>query len=294
MTGDWPVETALHDLGTIYPNATGHNDGVAEELPVESSADMILLAYAYTHATGDTAWPLRYSTLFDRWAAFLLNNTLSSASQDASTDAAGPIANQTELAIKSCVALAAYGAMFDSNDYISMAKEYASELYNNIGTDEGKTHYTLTHGSDTNSSSWTLGYNLFADALLDLGVFGEQSFQMQSDWYPQVRTSAGVPLDTQVIWGKTDWNSWSAAISSNTSRSMFINDIHAYISNGQNSVPLSDRFWASGSSAGDAAGGVKDRPTVAGHFATLALERVQRMGGSNWTQPSDTTVTKRE
>lgn len=69
---------------------------------------------------------------------------------------------------------------------------------------------------------------------------------------------------------------------------MFINDIHTYISNGQNSDPLSDRFWASGPQAGDAAQGVKDRPTVAGHFATLALQRLRNSQiNMSWIQPND-------
>lgn len=69
---------------------------------------------------------------------------------------------------------------------------------------------------------------------------------------------------------------------------MFIDDIHAYISNEQNSVPLSDRFWASGSKAGQAAQGVKDRPTVAGHWASLALERLTNSGQTmSWIQPKN-------
>lgn len=164
---------------------------------------MILLAYAYTRATGDTTWPLQYSSLFSRWANYLMNNTLSSKLQAATTDVAGPLANQTELAIKACIALAAYGEMFNSSIHMTTGREYASQLYSSVGTNKQKTHFMLTHGPGSSSNSWTLGYNLFADALLNLSVFGAETFQMQSDWYPEVRQSAGVPLNTQVTWGKT-------------------------------------------------------------------------------------------
>ena len=36
----------LRDLGT-YPNATGHDDGDTEPMPVEASGDLLILAYMY-------------------------------------------------------------------------------------------------------------------------------------------------------------------------------------------------------------------------------------------------------
>jgi len=246
------------------------------------------MTYAYTKATNDTFFAQKYSTLFDRWSNYLMNNTLSSHLQRSTTDAAGPAANQTELAIKACIALAAYGNMFSSPDHITAGKNFATELYDKgEATDKKKTHFLLTHGAE--NTGWTQGYNLYLDALLGLNVFSQDAFQMQSNWFPQVRETAGVPLNTQVKWGKTDWNSWSAAFSATTTRTMFISDIHAYISNGLNEVPFGDRFWAQGGDAGRAAQGVKDRPTVGGHFASLALDRVVRENGRvvGWERPRD-------
>lgn len=42
--GFWPHKYAMHDLGSLFPNATGHNDGVAEAMPLEESGDMIIMA----------------------------------------------------------------------------------------------------------------------------------------------------------------------------------------------------------------------------------------------------------
>lgn len=38
--GYWPFAFAIHDIGSHYPNATGHNDGNAEQQPLEECGDM--------------------------------------------------------------------------------------------------------------------------------------------------------------------------------------------------------------------------------------------------------------
>lgn len=54
-------------------------------------------------------------------------------------------------------------------------------------------------------------------------------------------------------------------------REMFVDDVHAYISNGLNQVPLSDEWTVKGAGAGKNLG-FRARPVVGGHFAGLALE----------------------
>ncbi|HMA46376.1 MAG TPA: DUF4965 domain-containing protein [Frankiaceae bacterium] len=49
-TGRWPKRFAKHDIGASYPNAAGHDDGVEEDMPVEESANMLILAAAYLAA----------------------------------------------------------------------------------------------------------------------------------------------------------------------------------------------------------------------------------------------------
>ena len=38
--GYWPFAFSIHDLGSYYPNATGHNDGNAEQQPLEECGNM--------------------------------------------------------------------------------------------------------------------------------------------------------------------------------------------------------------------------------------------------------------
>lgn len=45
--GFYPNQYSMHDLGSHYPNATGHVEGNDEYMPVEESGNMILMSYAY-------------------------------------------------------------------------------------------------------------------------------------------------------------------------------------------------------------------------------------------------------
>ena len=47
-------------MGAHYPNATGHNDGLDEAMPVEESGNHLIMALSYTRRTGDRSLIERY------------------------------------------------------------------------------------------------------------------------------------------------------------------------------------------------------------------------------------------
>lgn len=47
--GFYPNEYSMHDLGTHFPNATGHVEGDDEYMPVKESGNMILMSGAYAY-----------------------------------------------------------------------------------------------------------------------------------------------------------------------------------------------------------------------------------------------------
>ncbi|KAI5296272.1 hypothetical protein KEM52_004751, partial [Ascosphaera acerosa] len=49
-SGQYPNKYSMHDLGTHFPNATGHPDGRDEEMPVEECGNMLILGLALVNA----------------------------------------------------------------------------------------------------------------------------------------------------------------------------------------------------------------------------------------------------
>lgn len=258
----------IHDIGSSYPNATGHDDQNAEAQPVEETGNLLILAYAYTLASGNKDWANPHLSLFQSYADYLVINGLDITSQISTDDGAGALANQTNLAIKAAVGLKAFGELSGMTNYSDVGQKYAMHLYDDgLGTDPEKTHFTLVYA---NSSSWTTAFNLYPDVLLKLHTFNSSAFDMESAYYPSKRLEVGVPLDDRVLWGKTDWMHFAAAYCQNQTRDMFVNDVHAFMTDRSNDVPFSDRYYVTGDLAGESFG-YKARPVVGGHFALLAM-----------------------
>lgn len=282
-SGSWPHDYTIHDMGSHYPNATGHNDGKAEEMPIEECSNLLALVYMYELATGDTEYKTKYLDLLTTYAEYLLNHGLYPAEQLSTDDGAGLAPNQTGLAIKAAIGLNAFGVMTNQRKYVDAGKRFADTLYNKrVGTDPERSHFTLIEGEH---DSWSTQFNLYLDVLLKLNTFPTSAYKMQTDFYPSVRRDAGVPLDNRDLWAKTDWMIFAAAtamapgVDNEGVRDMFVNDVHAFMTNGKVEVPFSDKFWvdtgADGKGARQEAGlhiGYKARPVVGGHFALLALE----------------------
>lgn len=262
----------IHDIGTSYPSAIGHDDEKAEPQPVEETANLLILVYTYSLASGNTAWANQYRALLQPYADYLVTNGLNIPSQLSTDGGAGPLANQTNLAIKAAVGLTAFGRMYSLPRYTEIGLQYSDALYaHGLGTDAGHTRFLLQYGR---SDSYTTAFNLYPDTLLKLGTFPPAAFDMQAAFYPTARADAGVPLDNRVNWGKTDWMLFAGASSpgpNDATRKLFIDDVHAFISNGLNSAPFGDRYTVTGSKAGQS-DALRARPVGGGHFAVLALE----------------------
>ncbi|KAK3296898.1 uncharacterized protein B0H64DRAFT_113198 [Chaetomium fimeti] len=55
LSGQYPNDYSMHDLGSHFPNATGHSDGNDEYMPVEECGNMLIMGLALANA-------LRYDT----------------------------------------------------------------------------------------------------------------------------------------------------------------------------------------------------------------------------------------
>lgn len=287
-SGRWKQPYPVHDIGSHYPNATGHDDQKAEKMPIEESGNILILAHAYTVASGNTAWAASHKSLFQSYADYLAANSINIVNQLSTTDTPGPLTNETNLAVKAAVGLKAFGALYGMTKYSDIGDAHAKLFYDDgLGTDDDKTHFALEYPN--NKTTYKVTFNLYPDKLLNLSTFSQSTYDMQSAYYPTIRKEGGVALDNRQWWGKTDWNIWVGSVSSDSTKKMFVDDIWAFISSGVNEWPFSDRWVVSSTGAtfhprnnistfGPAPKPVgqefalRARPTVGGHFAMLALK----------------------
>ncbi|KAK7060514.1 hypothetical protein VNI00_001279 [Paramarasmius palmivorus] len=292
-TGQYPNKYAVHDLGAHYPQALGHNDGQDEPMPVEGileSGNMVIMALSYAEKTGDNSQITQYASLLEQWSQFLVNDSLIPANQISTDDFAGPLANQTNLAIKGIIGIQAMskieailGNSDKSSNYDSIAKSYVTQWQGLATSSDGK-HLTLSYG---NESSWGLSYNLYADKLLGLNLFPQSVYDMQTAWYGTVARPFGVPLDTRHTYTKSDWEIWTAAIMSDTStRDMLIKAVKAFASGQTSSQPFGDWYETEDGRPQ----GFRARPVVGGHLALLALQPTGNASTTTTSQdPASTT-----
>lgn len=272
-SGLYPNTYAEHDLG-VWPNALGYPDGNDEEMPLEECGNMLILTLAYAQRSGNTDYLSEHFPKIEQWAGYLVNESLIPANQISTDDFAGSLANQTNLALKGIIALKGVGEMGKL-----IGNTTAEDYYGGIADDylpqwvgyalDNSTDLPHTMLSYNNYSSWSNLYNLYADKLLGLDFVYDYIYTDQSNFYPTVVDTYGLPLDTRHDWVKSDWMMFSAAIAEESTRSLLIDLLVYWIDNTIQTTPFSDLY--DGETSGYPPAEFIARPVVGGDFALLAL-----------------------
>jgi hypothetical protein len=277
-SGHYPNKWAIHDLGTHYPNATGHADGNDEHMPLEECGNNIIMVLAYVQRSGDSDYVKQHYTILKQWAEYLVEDSLYPAEQLSTDDFAGHLVNQTNLALKGIIGIEAMsqlsslvGETADAQNYTTIAHDYISK-WQTLGINNASSppHAILNYG---NSSTWGLLYNLYNDKLLNTNLVPQEVYDMQSAFYPTVQEKYGVPLDTRNrYYTKSDWELFCAAIASDETRDMFISDLAKWVNETPTSKPFTDLYQTND---GGFPPGIefKARPVMGGLFALLLLEQ---------------------
>jgi hypothetical protein len=99
------------------------------------------------------------------------------------------------------------------------------------------------------------------------------SYDMESNFYPTVARRYGVPLDSRHSWAKSDWQMWTAAFCSQSTRDMFIQKLAEWIGNTTTTRPMTDLFDAQTGQYPSNGAQFTARPVVGGLFSILALPK---------------------
>ncbi|KAM0718295.1 hypothetical protein Q7P37_006627 [Cladosporium fusiforme] len=254
----WPKPWVIHDLGTSYPNATGHNDGQAEQMPLFETSSLFILLLAYQKYSGDTAYAQQHRPLLEGYAEYLVHNSLYPSSQLISVDAIPATANQTGLAIQSAIGLKAASVILDNTTLAEKATSFAKTLYEEgLGLDGAdpahSSHFTYNYGKE---ETWNVLFPAFSDVLLGLETFPSEAWELQSRWYESQIRELGLAFagpsthpgytGSPLVWGLVDWNIVAAGASSSSVQEAIINTTHAYLTNGLHNVPFGTKYNVEG------------------------------------------------
>ncbi|HEX8007539.1 MAG TPA: DUF4965 domain-containing protein, partial [Trebonia sp.] len=276
-SGLWPQPFAPHDLGSSYPVASGHNDGGGENMPVEESGNMLIMAAAYIQRAPSAAkaFATAHYSILKQWADYLVANLPDPGYQNQTDDFAGPIAHSVNLALKGIIAVAAMGQIAAAAGNAADAASYKAKAAQFIGywqthaQDPSAQHLDLTYnGSGGGDGTWGTSYNGFADRLLGTGLVPASVLAEQAAWYRGVSNLFGLPLQVPHSYAKSDWEMFTAAwLSAYPVSQQLIEQVYTYANTTPSRVPFSDLYdTISGQQAGFQA-----RPVQGGIFALLAL-----------------------
>jgi hypothetical protein len=250
-TYHWPFRWAPHDLG-IYPHANGHDypanvdlNSVEGHMPVEESANMILMALAIATADGNGDYAAKYWRLFSTWAEYLRDKGLDPEKQIVTDDFTGPLAHNANLSVKAILALAAYAKlseMLGKHDeaaaYRNTAEQYARKW--EVMAKDDKDHYRLAFDQP---GTWSQKYNLVWDKVLKLNVFSKDVVQNELAFYKTSQNIYGLPLDSRAKYTKLDWLLWTATLANNRSEfDLLFGPAYKFLNETPDRVPLTDFY----------------------------------------------------
>ncbi|HEX5193069.1 MAG TPA: DUF5127 domain-containing protein [Solirubrobacteraceae bacterium] len=281
-SGRWTARFAPHDLGH-YPVASGYPHNGGENMPVEESGNMLIMAAAYMRAApGTTALVYLQANYrwLKRWADYLVATLPDPGLQNQTDDFAGKIAHSVNLALKGIVAVAAMGQIAhgcgehaDAIHFRNKARRLIAYWLKHAQA-PGHRHLGLTYRRPgRRNRAWGTTYNAYPDALLGTGLVPDSVAAEQAAFYRTKINRFGLPLQTPHRYGKTDWEMWlSAWLHRHPIGQELIEREYRYANTTRSRVPFCDLY---STISGHQVYGFQARPVQGGIFALLALHALE-------------------
>ncbi len=240
--GGWPKKFAIHDIGSHYPDATGHPDGNEEDMPVEESANMLIMTAAYMLRVSQSeasAYATQHYAILKQWGVYLTSdngagqghsNALDPLFQNQTDDFSGFIGHSVNLALKGILGVGAMsviagfaGQTTDQQTYSGLAKSYIQQ-WADMGQDPNNPHLMLQYtepaqggnAATNGAGTWSLKYNAYPDKLLGLNLLAglkpnpaggdpndEPVLTEEAAWYKTQEDTYGIALDSRHVAGSS-------------------------------------------------------------------------------------------
>ena len=277
----WGFDFAAHDLGT-YPHANNQvysirfpdaNGGFAGNMPIEESANIVILAAAISIVDGNTEWADRYWKTLTTWTNYLVENGTDPENQLCTDDFAGHLAHNANLAVKAIMGVAGYARLCQMrgdteayDTYIAKAKDMATQW---VKLAKDGTHYKLAYDR---AGTWSQKYNMVWDKAWSTGLFTDQVKTQEYNFYLGKLGTYGLPLDSRSSYTKSDWEMWTAALARNDSYFLRISNlVWKYVNETPTRVPLSDWYYTDGNGSWV---GFRARSVVGGHWMKVYVDKM--------------------
>jgi hypothetical protein len=280
----WGFDFAAHDLGT-YPHANnqvyairfpGAGGDFGGNMPIEESANIVILAAAISDIDGNTEWADRYWATLTKWTNYLVENGQDPENQLCTDDFSGHLAHNANLAVKAIMGVAGYAKLCwlrgDQEGYTSFlakAKEMAS---NWVRLAKEGSHFKLAYDKP---GTWSQKYNMVWDKAWNTGVFSNLVKTQEFNYYVSsdnnLLKTYGLPLDSRSSYTKSDWEMWTAAMANTNLRFLTISDlVWKYVNETPSRVPLSDWYYTDGNGG---MAGFRARSVVGGHWMKVYVDK---------------------
>jgi hypothetical protein len=201
---DSQTKYCVHDLG-VYPVAAGRAPGNGEQMPIEESAGMLIMAASYARKVGAaTARPFlqRWQLLWTQWAEYLLTQVPTPATQ-LTTDDWVPVCRRptggVNLGIKAIVGLAAAGQIAEIIGDTANAAKWSQAAKDNVepwatlSLDPSGQYLNLEQGA---AGTWTTVYNAYYEQVIGEQLVPESVKALQASFYLTQLAPYGMPMQT--------------------------------------------------------------------------------------------------
>jgi hypothetical protein len=273
---DSQTRYCVHDLG-VYPVAGGRAPGNGEQMPIEESAGMLIMAASYARRVGaPKARPFlrKWQLLWTQWAQYLLSQVPTPATQ-LTTDDWAPVyltpTGGTNLAIKAIIGLAAAGQIAEIIGDQDNAAAWSEAARDNVdpwvklSLDPTGEYLNLEQGA---TGTWTTIYNAFYEDVIGESLVPEEVKAVQASFYLTQLEPYGLPLQTDSNdLSKVAWNLYLPAWLRDypLARQMLDRDV-AFINDTPSLVPYGDRY---NTATAVEISGIKAHPTLGAVYALL-------------------------